>query len=80
MITSLVILYIGLTIMSAIVIGINNPDIESIKDIDRSKGFLKPYTLTFLSGLITILFFIDSNIIMCIAFLVNLILDIKNRS
>jgi hypothetical protein len=77
MITFLVILYIGLAIMNSIVIDKNNTDGE---DIDRSKGFLKPYTFTFLSVVITILFFMDSNLIMGILFLLNVFSDIKNKA
>jgi hypothetical protein len=50
MTTFLVILYIGLSIMNGIVILRNNPEDVAAKDIDRTKGFLKPYTLTFLSS------------------------------
>jgi len=62
--------------MNSIVIDKNNTDGE---DIDRSKGFL-PYTFTFLSVVITILFFIDSNLIMGILFLLNVFSDIKNKA
>ncbi len=80
MTTFLIIFYIGLAIMNSIVIAENNPDADELKDIDKSKGFLKPYTLSFLSALITTLFFIDSNIIMGTIFLLNVFLDIKIKA
>jgi hypothetical protein len=78
MTTFLVIFYIGLSIMNGIVILKNNPDVEA-KDIDRTKGFLKPYTLTFLSSLITILFFMESKILLGLIFIINIILDSKAK-
>lgn len=80
MTTFLIILYIGLAIMNSIVITKNNQYTEDIKEIDRSKGFLKPYTFTFLSAVITILFFIKLNIIGGLIFMINVFLDIKNKA
>ena len=80
MITSLIILYIGLALINGIVIGRNNPGVTDIKDIDRTKGFLKPYTLTILSLVISIIFFMESNVIMGILLLINTLLDIKLKT
>ena len=80
MITPLIILYIGLALMNGIVIGRNNPGVTDIKDIDQTKGFLKPYTLTILSLVISIIFFMESNVIMGILLLINTLLDIKLKT
>jgi len=80
MTTFLIILYIGISIMNAIIISRNNPDAEDIKDMDRNKGFLKPYTLTIFSSLISILFFIELNVVMGCIFIVNVILDLRQKA
>lgn len=80
MITFLIVLYIGLAIMNGIVIARNNPDAETVKEMDRTKGFLKPYTLTILSSLITILFFMESNVVMACIFIINVFLDLRVKA
>jgi hypothetical protein len=80
MTTFLIILYIGLAIMNGIVIARNNPDAETVNDVDRTKGFLKPYTLTILSSVITILFFMESNVVMGCVFIINVILDLRIKA
>ncbi len=79
MTTFLVILYIGLSIMNGIVILRNNPEDVEAKDLDRTKGFLKPYTLTFLSSLIVILFLIKVKILIALLFTINVILDLRAK-
>jgi len=79
MTTFLVILYIGLSIMNGIVILRNNPEDVEAKDIDRTKGFLKPYTLTFLASLIVILFLIKLKIFLALLFTINVILDLRAK-
>jgi len=80
MITSLIILYIGLSLLNGIVISRNNPGVTDFKEIDRTKGLLKPYTLTILSLLISIIFFMESNVIMGILLLINTLLDLKLKT
>ena len=80
MITFLIILYIGLAIMNGIVISRNNPDAETVNEVDRSKGFLKPYTLTILSSVISILFFMESNVVMGCLFIINVVLDLRVKA
>ncbi len=80
MITSLIILYIGLAIMNGIVIARNNPDAETVNEVDRTKGFLKPYTLTIFSSVISILFFIEWNVVMGCVFIINVILDLRIKA
>ena len=80
MITFLIILYIGLAIMNGIVIARNNPDAETVNEVDRTKGFLKPYTLTILSSVITILFFMESNVVMGCVFIINVVLDLRIKA
>lgn len=80
MITFLIILYIGLAIMNGIVIARNNPDAETTKEMDRTKGFLKPYTLTIFSSVISILFFMESNVVMGCLMIINVILDLRIKA
>ena len=80
MITFLIVLYIGLAIMNGIVIGRNNPDAETVKEVDRTKGFLKPYTLTIFSSVITILFFMESNVVMGCLMIINVLLDLRQKA
>jgi len=80
MTTFLLILYMGLSIMNGIVILRNNPEDVEAKDIDRTKGFLKPYTLTFLSSLIVILFLIEVKIFIALLFMINVILDLRVKA
>ena len=80
MITFLIVLYIGLAIMNGIVIARNNPDAETVNEVDRTKGFLKPYTLTIFSSVISILFFMESNVIMGCVFIINVILDLRIKA
>jgi len=80
MTTFLIVLYIGLAIMNGIVIARNNPDAETVNEVDRSKGFLKPYTLTILSSVITILFFMESNVVMGCLFIINVVLDLRVKA
>jgi len=80
MTTFLIILYIGLSIMNGIVIARNNPDAEEIKDVDKTKGFLKPYTLTIFSSVISILFFIELNVVMGCLFLLNVFMDLRQKA
>ena len=80
MTTFLIVLYIGLAIMNGIVITRNNPDVETVNDVDRSKGFLKPYTLTIFSSLISILFFMESNVVMGCLFALNVLLDLRQKA
>ena len=80
MITFLIVLYIGISIMNGIVISRNNPDAETVKEIDRTKGFLKPYTLTIFSSVISILFFMESNVVMGCLMIINVLLDLKQKA
>jgi len=80
MITFLIVLYIGLAIMNGIAITRNNPDAETVKEVDRTKGFLKPYTLTIFSSVITILFFMESNVVMGCVFIINVLLDLRQKA
>jgi hypothetical protein len=80
MTTFLIILYIGLSIMNGIAIARNNPDAEEIKDVDKTKGFLKPYTLTIFSSVISILFFIELNVVMGCLFLLNVFMDLRQKA
>lgn len=80
MTTFLIVLYIGLAIMNGIVIARNNPDAETVNEVDRTKGFLKPYTLTIFSSLISILFFMESNVVMGCVFIINVILDLRIKA
>ncbi len=80
MITFLIILYIGLAIMNGIVIARNSPDAETVKEVDRSKGFLKPYTLTIFSSVITILFFMESNVVMGCLMIITFLLDLRQKA
>jgi len=80
MTTFLIILYIGLAIMNGIVIARNSPDAETVKEVDRTKGFLKPYTLTIFSSVITILFFMESNVVMGCVFIINVLLDLRQKA
>jgi len=80
MITFLIILYIGLAIMNGIVIARNSPDAETVKEVDRSKGFLKPYTLTIFSSLISILFFMESNVVMGCLMIITFLLDLRQKA
>jgi len=80
MITFLIILYIGLAIMNGIVIARNSPDAETVKEVDRSKGFLKPYTLTIFSSLISILFFMESNVVMGCLMIITFLLDLTQKA
>ena len=80
MITFLLILYIGLAIMNGIVIARNNTDAETVNEVDRSKGFLKPYTLTIFSSVITILLFMESNVVMGCLFALNVLLDLRQKA
>lgn len=84
MTTTLIILYIVLSISNRIVKeykfskdkdldGVNFRDFSSIE----TKGFLKPYTLTILSSLIAILFFIKLNILLSFCFIINTLIDIR---
>ena len=79
MITFLIVLYIGISIMNGIVISRNNPDAETVKEMDRNKGFLKPYTLTIFSSVISILFFMESNVLMGFLMIINVLLDLKQK-
>jgi hypothetical protein len=65
--------------MNGIVILRNNPEDVEAKDIDRTKGFLKPYTLTFLASLIVILFLIKLKIFLALLFTINVILDLRAK-
>jgi hypothetical protein len=80
MITFLIVLYIGLAIMNGIAITRNNPDAETVKEVDRTKGFLKPYTLTIFSSVISILFFMESNVVMGCVFIINVLLDLRQKA
>jgi len=80
MITLLIVLYIGLAIMNGIVIARNSPDAETVKEVDRSKGFLKPYTLTIFSSLISILFFMESNVVMGCLMIITFLLDLRQKA
>jgi hypothetical protein len=80
MITFLIVLYIGISIMNGIVISRNNPDAETVKEMDRTKGFLKPYTLTIFSSVISILFFMESNVLMGCLMIINVLLDLKQKA
>lgn len=80
MITFLIVLYIGISIMNGIVISRNNPDAETVKEMDRNKGFLKPYTLTIFSSVISILFFMESNVLMGCLMIINVLLDLKQKA
>ena len=80
MITFLIVLYIGISIMNGIVIARNSPDAETVKEVDRTKGFLKPYTLTIFSSVITILFFMESNVVMGCVFIINVLLDLRQKA
>jgi len=80
MTTFLIVLYIGLSIMNGIAIARNNPDAETVNEVDRTKGFLKPYTLTILSSLISILFFMESNVVMACIFIINVVLDLRVKA
>ena len=80
MITFLIVLYIGLAIMNGIAIARNNPDAETVKEVDRTKGFLKPYTLTIFSSVITILFFMESNVVMGCLMIINVLLDLRQKA
>jgi len=80
MITFLIVLYIGLAIMNGIVIARNSPDAETVKEVDRSKGFLKPYTLTIFSSLISILFFMESNVVMGCLMIITFLLDLREKA
>ena len=80
MITFLIVLYIGISIMNGIVISRNNPDAETVKEMDRTKGFLKPYTLTIFSSVISILFFMESNVVMGCLMIINVLLDLKQKA
>lgn len=76
--TMLLILYVGLSIMSAIVMVLKRSDIDSNKDDSKNYPF-KPYTLAIIVGVISILFFIKSNIIMGIITTISTIFDIKRK-
>ena len=80
MTTFLIVLYIGISIMNGIVIARNSPDAETMKEVDRTKGFLKPYTLTILSSVISILFFMESNVVMGCVFIINVLLDLRQKA
>ena len=80
MITFLIVLYIGISIMNGITISRNNPDAETVKEMDRTKGFLKPYTLTIFSSVISILFFMESNVVMGCLMIINVLLDLKQKA
>ena len=80
MTTFLIIIYIGLAIMNGIVIARNNPDAETVNEVDRTKGLLKPYTLTILSSVISILFFMESNVVMGCLFIINVVLDLRIKA
>jgi hypothetical protein len=80
MTTFLIILYIGISIINGIVISRNNPDAEEMKDVDKTKGFLKPYTLTIFSSVISILFFIELNVVMGCLFLLNVFMDLRQKA
>ena len=80
MITFLIVLYIGISIMNGIAISRNNPDAETVKEMDRTKGFLKPYTLTIFSSVISILFFMESNVLMGCLMIINVLLDLKQKA
>ena len=80
MITFLIVLYIGLAIMNGIAITRNNPDAETVKEVDRTKGFLKPYTLTIFSSVISILFFMGSNVVMGCLMIINVLLDLRQKA
>jgi hypothetical protein len=80
MITFLIVLYIGISIMNGIVIARNSPDAETMKEVDRTKGFLKPYTLTIFSSVISILFFMESNVVMGCVFIINVLLDLRQKA
>jgi len=80
MITFLIVLYIGISIMNGIVISRNNPYAETVKEMDRTKGFLKPYTLTIFSSVISILFFMESNVLMGCLMIINVLLDLKQKA
>lgn len=77
--TILIILYIGLSIITSVVIVSNNPDDVDVKDLDNSKTPLKPYTLSILGALISILFFIKLSIISGVIFAVSAIIDFKRK-
>jgi hypothetical protein len=80
MTTLLIVLYIGLAIMNGIVIARNNTDAETVNEVDRSKGFLKPYTLTIFSSLISILFFMESNVVMGCLMIITFLLDLRQKA
>ena len=80
MITFLIVLYIGISIMNGIVISRNNPDAETVKEMDRTKGFLNPYTLTIFSSVISILLFMESNVLMGCLMIINVLLDLKQKA
>jgi hypothetical protein len=80
MITFLIVLYIGISIMNGIVIARNSPDAETMKEVDRTKGFLKPYTLTIFSSVITILFFMESNVVMGCLMIINVLFDLRQKA
>lgn len=80
MITFLIVLYIGLAIMNGIAIARNSPDAETVKEVDRTKGFLKPYTLTIFSSVISILFFMESNVVMGCLMIINVVMDLKQKA
>jgi hypothetical protein len=66
--------------MNGIVIARNNPDAETVNEVDRTKGFLKPYTLTIFSSVITILFFMESNVVMGCLMIINVLLDLRQKA
>jgi hypothetical protein len=66
--------------MNGIVIARNNPDAETVKEVDRTKGFLKPYTLTIFSSVISILFFMESNVVMGCLMIINVLLDLRQKA
>jgi len=66
--------------MNGIVIARNSPDAETVKEVDLSKGFLKPYTLTIFSSLISILFFMESNVVMGCLMIITFLLALREKA
>ena len=84
MTTTLIILYIVLSISNRIVKEYKFSKDKDLDDVNwkefssiKNKGFLKPYTLTILSSLISILFFIKLNIFLSFCFIIITLIDIR---
>ena len=76
--TSLLILYIGLSLMCGIIIFNKRTNIFS-DDEDIKNYPFKLYTMTFLCGIVCILYFIEGNILLGCLMLISFILDIKKK-